>query len=799
MTIARGLGLAVLMLAASSAVLRAGEKYPPGRPFDSFDSLSVQAFSLLGQGWDGRGRGSANLNFHFLNGIDSSDFPGQSEQDIIRQALDLWASVVEINWTPVSTAGRNFTLEFGWFPLDGQGGTLAMAAPPPFVSFEPTAGDVTFDLDEIWTAATNPRPFGRTIELLPVAIHEIGHSLGLGHTADQRAVMFATYDGGSVSALSSDDIAGIRAIYAARFPAFAAKVYGSHTSAGDLNIRIGVKTHVGGTTLWERDVHLRYAGQRRNFDYAEIDLSPGRAFVDGRNDWYVSVEDAQFSDTGTLEGFEIRLMGQTVFARGTPVDIEDRSTSLLYIEDLGEPMPHPPLNDDCSVPTEVTALPFTGLVNDTSLATSPAGDPALSCGDPTTPAQSNSVWYRYVPERTGLVNIATGGSTYATVLAVFTGDCLAPTEVACAAGLLGDPSQGLVPVPADLAALPVQAGEPMLIEVAQLGGPGGGLLRLSITEVVTGDNCAQPIVILNANFASTLNTRSATSDLSDPFICKRAFATVWYEFVPPADGEIDIDTAGSLYDTVMAAFTGDCESLKLLACNNDFPEAAISGLPVTRDEPVRIMIGDIRGNFGGDLAFGLQFTAAPVLTASLPSDGFIDPLDEAGGIREIMVVFDRPVVRADGDPLDVSALTVMATGDETARELTIEAVDVLTFTCGLPPCPTTVTVTLAEPVPTGEWILLSGQVAGATGLTTPVSIRFAHLPCDVNQDGVVNIRDATAFGEAFRGDPPPSRIDLDRSGTISIEDATRFGTLWNGTGEATRAWKGARLSALPAP
>ena len=93
--------------------------------------------------------------------------------------------------------------------------------------------------------------------------------------------------------------------------------------------------------------------------------------------------------------------------------------------------------------------------------------------------------------------------------------------------------------------------------------------------------------------------------------------------------------------------------------------------------------------------------------------------------------------------------------------------------------------------------MLSGEVAGATGLTTPVSIRFAHLPCDVNQDGVVNIRDATAFGEEFRGDMSLSRIDLDRSGTITAQDATRFGALWNGTGDASRAWNGARLPALP--
>ena len=53
--------------------------------------------------------------------------------------------------------------------------------------------------------------------------------------------------------------------------------------------------------------------------------------MDGRNDWYVSVEDAQFSDTGSIEGFEIRLEGQTVFASGTPVAVDDRSTTTVYI------------------------------------------------------------------------------------------------------------------------------------------------------------------------------------------------------------------------------------------------------------------------------------------------------------------------------------------------------------------------------------------------------------------------------------------------------------------------------------
>lgn len=47
-----------------------------------------------------------------------------------------------------------------------------------------------------------------------VLLHELGHSLGLGHSSDSNAVMFASYSGARRT-LSADDIAGIQAIYGA--------------------------------------------------------------------------------------------------------------------------------------------------------------------------------------------------------------------------------------------------------------------------------------------------------------------------------------------------------------------------------------------------------------------------------------------------------------------------------------------------------------------------------------------------------------------------------------------------------
>lgn len=68
-----------------------------------------------------------------------------------------------------------------------------------------------FDDFEAWTdlARANGLP---PIDLESVALHEIGHSLGLNHITVANSVMLAVYNG-SRRALGADDIAGIRSIY----------------------------------------------------------------------------------------------------------------------------------------------------------------------------------------------------------------------------------------------------------------------------------------------------------------------------------------------------------------------------------------------------------------------------------------------------------------------------------------------------------------------------------------------------------------------------------------------------------
>ena len=127
----------------------------------------------------------------------------------IKAAWQVWSSVTDLTFEQ-RTGGKvhvDIRFEDGEHgdgdSFDGVGGTLAHAFFPVY------GGDVHFDNSEHWTL----RSFSGT-NLLQTAAHEFGHSLGLSHSKEYKALMAPFYRGYQTEvSLDKDDITAVQALY----------------------------------------------------------------------------------------------------------------------------------------------------------------------------------------------------------------------------------------------------------------------------------------------------------------------------------------------------------------------------------------------------------------------------------------------------------------------------------------------------------------------------------------------------------------------------------------------------------
>jgi hypothetical protein len=159
--------------------------------------------------------GVPSVLFQTLN----ANYPTATWENQIEQAASLWENATNANLAlvsdggePVGTPGdqqddpRFGDIRIGMIPLPS--GVLAETFLPPPANGGTDAGDILFNSTVNWQINSN-------YDLMTVAAHEIGHSLGLGESSVSTAVMYGTYNG-IKQALTSDDIAGIQSIYGTR-------------------------------------------------------------------------------------------------------------------------------------------------------------------------------------------------------------------------------------------------------------------------------------------------------------------------------------------------------------------------------------------------------------------------------------------------------------------------------------------------------------------------------------------------------------------------------------------------------
>lgn len=142
-------------------------------------------------------------------------------QQEIKKAFNAWSSVANLKFIEVADDGANFNklttsgdIRIGGEKIDGPSGVLAHAFYPDTHWYFSAGGDVHFDTSEKW--AIDNLVDG--ISIFWVALHEIGHSLGLGHSDASKSVMGPYYNP-SLTTLQPDDIAGIQYLYGANISA----------------------------------------------------------------------------------------------------------------------------------------------------------------------------------------------------------------------------------------------------------------------------------------------------------------------------------------------------------------------------------------------------------------------------------------------------------------------------------------------------------------------------------------------------------------------------------------------------
>lgn len=216
--------------------------------------------------------------------------------------------------------------------------------------------------------------------------------------------------------------------------------------------------------------------------------------------------------------------------------------------------PAAPANDDCANATALGGtVPQQVSVNN-EWATEEAGDPQTTYAFWYT---FGTVWYTFTPSITGSYIFDLSDSDVANIVGIFTGSCGSLTEV--------DSGENILSVA-------LTASTTYYIMIGTWDGGGGNLvMRIDLGDVPANDDCADAETISSLPYEDVRYIHNATAEGSDPLpsAAAVAFRTVWWKWTAPANLDIEIDTIGSFYNTVLSVWTGTCGSFSEVTSNDD--------------------------------------------------------------------------------------------------------------------------------------------------------------------------------------------------------------------------------------
>jgi hypothetical protein len=188
----------------------------------------------------------------------------------ILKAAQSWAQQTNLNFSVVSDngtaiGGGNYQqgdpgmgdIRFGGYDFGAPTMVAQADLPPPLNNFS-AAGDIQFN-------TAQPFNIGSTFDLYSVAMHEIGHVLGLLHTTSSPDIMQGFYQ--QLGGLGTDDTSGIRNLYSSNNPRTPDRYNTGSNSNGSFANATNINSYISNLTALVTGLDVTRASQVEYFTF----------------------------------------------------------------------------------------------------------------------------------------------------------------------------------------------------------------------------------------------------------------------------------------------------------------------------------------------------------------------------------------------------------------------------------------------------------------------------------------------------------------------------------------------------
>ena len=284
----------------------------------------------------------------------------------------------------------------------------------------------------------------------------------------------------------------------------------------------------------------------------------------------------------------------------TATNAQGTASKTLVLTVTGGAIQGPPNNDFAN------RVPLTGV---NATATGSNVNASAEEGEPGHLGQrSHSAWWTWTAPRTAPVVVSLMGSSFDTVLGVYTGSSVGNLTLVVE-------NDDVAPATTSQVTFNATVGTAYQIAVDGYGEE-QGRIALSIVQsagaAVANDAFANAESMTGTSASVTGSNYDATAQLGEPAHAGQAAAkSIWWKWTAPANGLCTIDTIGSVFDTVLAVYTGSSvSSLAPIASDDQSGGSNTSKVSFNTTSGTTYFIAvDGRSGAGGAVALSLAFSS----------------------------------------------------------------------------------------------------------------------------------------------------------------------------------------------